>query len=53
MDVPVKVSCDHCGKQMEEWYSVELNEKPGLVQVVCFDCMQRLGDRVSQDLLIH
>ena len=53
MSVPVRVSCDRCGKQMEKWYSVELDERQGLVEVVCRDCVQQLGDRVSQDLLVH
>lgn len=51
--MPVRVSCDRCGKQMEKWYSVELNEKQELVEVVCYDCVQRLSERVSQDLLVH
>ena len=53
MSVPVRVSCDRCGKQVEKWYGVELNEEQGLLEVVCYDCVQRLSERVSQDLLVH
>jgi hypothetical protein len=38
---------------MDKWYSVELNEKQEPVEAVCYDCMQRLSERVSQDLLVH